>query len=204
MVAHHVSLIAVRAASAPYQIPDLSPAAKVALGEIAEQARTALDELRTVLGVLRSPEGLASHAPQPRLTDLPELLERMRASGMTVVVETDGAPRALSDPVELCCYRVIQETLTNAARHAPGEAGPDDRQLPPQRRRTCDRQRSHRRGRRRTRGARAWGLSACGSVSSPWAAPSRPSATQNGSESKQRSPPRRARQRVSPSRVGGS
>jgi signal transduction histidine kinase len=122
VVAHHVSLIAVRAASAPYQIPDLSPAAKGALGEIAEQARTALDELRTVLGVLRSPEGLASHAPQPRLTDLPELLERMRASGMTVVVETDGAPRALSDPVELCCYRVIQETLTNAARHAPGEA----------------------------------------------------------------------------------
>jgi signal transduction histidine kinase len=90
------------------------------LTEIAGQARTALDELRTVLGVLRNPDGAILQAPQPTLAALPELLERMRANGMSVVVSTDGTPRTLTDPVELCCYRVIQEALTNAARHAPG------------------------------------------------------------------------------------
>jgi signal transduction histidine kinase len=120
VVAHHVSLIAVRAATAPYQLQDLSPAASDVLTEIAGQARTALDELRTVLGVLRSPDGAILQAPQPKLADLPELLQRMRANGMTVAVETDGTPAAMTAPVELCCYRVIQEALTNAARHAPG------------------------------------------------------------------------------------
>lgn len=120
VVAHHVSLIAVRAATAPYQLQDLSPATREVLSEIAGQARTALDELRTVLGVLRSPDGATLHVPQPRLADLPDLLDRMRANGMSVAVRTDGTPVALTDSVELCCYRVIQEALTNAARHAAG------------------------------------------------------------------------------------
>jgi len=120
VVAHDVSLIAVRAATAPYQLEDLSPATREVLTEIAAQARTALDELRAVLGVLRSPDGATLHVPQPRLADLPDLLDRMRANGMSVAVRTDGAPVSLSDSVELCCYRVIQEALTNAARHAPG------------------------------------------------------------------------------------
>lgn len=120
VVAQHVSLIAVRAATAPYQLDDLSPATRDVLTEIAGQARTALDELRTVLGVLRSPDGGTLHVPQPRLADLPDLLDRMRANGMSVAVQTEGTPVALTDSVELCCYRVIQEALTNAARHAPG------------------------------------------------------------------------------------
>jgi signal transduction histidine kinase len=121
VVAHHVSMIAVRAATAPYQLPGLSPDAAAVLDEIAGQARAALDELRAVLGVLRGPDGSASQAPQPTLGDLPELLERMRSSGMTVVAEIDDALRSPGGPAELCCYRVVQEALTNAARHAPGE-----------------------------------------------------------------------------------
>jgi signal transduction histidine kinase len=121
VVAHHVSMIAVRAATAPYQLPSLSPDAAAVLDEIAGQARAALDELRAVLGVLRGPDGSASQAPQPTLDDLPELLERMRSSGMTIVAEIDDAPRSPGGPAELCCYRVVQEALTNAARHAPGE-----------------------------------------------------------------------------------
>jgi signal transduction histidine kinase len=120
VVAHHVSLIAVRAATAPYQLKDLSPAASQMLTDIAGQARTALDELRTVLGVLRSPDGGTVHLPQPTLADLPELLEQMRANGMSVAVQTEGMPAPVIDVVELCCFRVIQEALTNAARHAPG------------------------------------------------------------------------------------
>ncbi len=58
--------------------------------------------------------------PQPTLADLPELLEQMRANGMSVAVQTEGMPAPVIDVVELCCFRVIQEALTNAARHAPG------------------------------------------------------------------------------------
>jgi signal transduction histidine kinase len=122
VVAHHVSLIAVRAATAPYQVPDLSPDARAVFEEIAAQARTALDELRTVLGVLRTPDGAGPQAPQPALADLPELIERMRLRGMRIAFHTQGTSRPLPDGVELCCYRVIQEALTNAARHAPGAA----------------------------------------------------------------------------------
>ena len=120
VVAHHVSLIAVRAAMTPYQVEDVSPGAVQAFEEIASRARVALDELRAVLCVLRDQDAAAQHAPQPGLADLPDLLDGMRANGMRITAQfDDGAP--LPEPVELCCYRVVQEALTNAARHAPGE-----------------------------------------------------------------------------------
>jgi signal transduction histidine kinase len=120
VVAHHVSMIAVRAATAPYSISDLPGPAREVFGEIALEARTALDQLRAVLGVLRTPEVAGSHRPQPRLTDLPSLLDRMRGTGMEVTLAIAGAARALPEPVELCAYRIVQEALTNSARHAPG------------------------------------------------------------------------------------
>lgn len=122
VVAHHVSLIAVRAATAPYQLKDLPPAAEQTLAEIAAQARMALEELRAVLGVLRAPDGQAPQAPQPTLAQLPDLLERVRATGMAIEATTAGAAGKLPDNVELCCYRLVQEALTNAGRHAPGAA----------------------------------------------------------------------------------
>jgi signal transduction histidine kinase len=90
------------------------------MGEIATEARVALDELRTVLGVLRNPLTPGTQAPQPSLADLPDLLERLRASGMAITFETTGQPSPMTGAVELCCYRLAQEALTNAARHAPG------------------------------------------------------------------------------------
>jgi signal transduction histidine kinase len=120
VVAHHVSLIAVRAAMAPYEIEDLSPGARHVLDDLAVEARTALAELRTVLGVLRSPDGSVPEAPQPSVAELPALVERMRSAGIDVLFRTAGRPRPLAESVQLCCYRVVQEALTNAARHAPG------------------------------------------------------------------------------------
>ena len=120
VVAHHVSLIAVRAATAPYQLGDVSPDTRAAFEEIAAQARTALDELRTVLGVLRTPDGAALQAPQPGLADLGELVERMRSSGMHITLRAHGTPASLTTGIELCCFRLVQEAVTNAARHAPG------------------------------------------------------------------------------------
>ena len=120
VVAHHVSMIAVRAATAPYAIADLPGPGRAAFGEIADEARTALTELRVVLGVLRAPGGGSETAPQPRLADLDGLLDRMSRAGTDARMTVTGAPRPLPASVELCGYRVVQETLTNAGRHAPG------------------------------------------------------------------------------------
>jgi len=120
VVAHHVSMIAVRAATAPYSVPELSAAGQAAFAEIAEEARAALTELRVALGVLRSSDGAPEEAPQPRIDDLECLVKRMIGAGMDVTMTSSGQVRQLPGSVELCCYRVVQEALTNAGRHAHG------------------------------------------------------------------------------------
>lgn len=119
VVAHHVSLIAVRAATARYSLLDLSPPAERAFDEIAEQARIALTELRTVLGVLRAPQVAPEQAPQPRLADIEDLVDRVRAAGGRVDVTVTGSG-PVPESVQLCGYRIVQEALTNAGRYAPG------------------------------------------------------------------------------------
>jgi signal transduction histidine kinase len=120
VVAHHVSLIAVRAETAPYTLPDLQPDAKVVLADIAADARTALDELRGVLGILRRAEdGAADRAPQPTLADVAALVQAARTAGEQVVLDGDLAAR-VGSAQGYVAYRVVQEALTNARRHAPG------------------------------------------------------------------------------------
>jgi signal transduction histidine kinase len=120
VVAHHVSMIAVRAGTAPYAIPGLPEPGQEAFAEIAREARTALTELRVVLGVLRDPARASEATPQPRLGDIEALLERVRGAGTDVSWSVTGKARALPASVELCGYRVVQEAVTNAGRHAPG------------------------------------------------------------------------------------
>jgi len=120
VVAHHVSMIAVRAATVPYSVPQLPAAGQAAFTEIADEARAALTELRVALGVLRSPDGAPEQAPQPRISDLECLVKRMVGAGMDVTMTSSGQVRQLPGSVELCCYRVVQEALTNAGRHAHG------------------------------------------------------------------------------------
>lgn len=120
VVAHHVSLIAVRAATAQYQVTGMPTTTQDLFGEIALDARAALDELRVILGVLRA-AGEAPRKPQPSLADLPALIDHVRASGMSIRYQTAGAGCSLSQAAELCIYRVVQEGLTNAARYAIGE-----------------------------------------------------------------------------------
>jgi len=121
VVAHHVSMIAVRAATAPYAVPGLTEPGQHAFAEIAEEARSALTELRVVLGVLRAPGGGGSEAaPQPRIADLDGLVSRVAGTGTSATMTVSGPVRQLPGSVELCCYRIVQEALTNARRHAPG------------------------------------------------------------------------------------
>lgn len=120
VVAHHVSLIAVRAATAPYSVPGLDGTGHAAFAEIADEARAALTELRVALGVLRSPETEGpDSAPQPRIADLSSLVERASVAGTQITLTVAGRPRPLAGSVELCCYRIVQEALTNAAGLVP-------------------------------------------------------------------------------------
>ena len=120
VVAHHVSMIAVRAATAPYAVPGLTEPGQDAFAEIAEEARSALTELRVVLGVLRAPGSGLEAAPQPRIADLDGLVSRVAGTGTSATMTVSGSVRQLPGSVELCCYRIVQEALTNARRHAPG------------------------------------------------------------------------------------
>ena len=117
VVAHHVSMIAVRAGTTPYGSPAQY---REAFGEIANDARTALAELRVVLGVLRDPAAVSAAAPQPSIADVQELLERVRGTGADVQLQVIGLARPLPASAELCGYRIVQEAVTNAGRHAPG------------------------------------------------------------------------------------
>jgi signal transduction histidine kinase len=119
VVAHHVSLIAVRAETAPYTVPDLSQGARDVLAAIAEDSRRALDELRGVLGVLRRSSEEPQLAPQPGAADLELLVETARRSGEQVEW-TRGELVGVSAAAGYAAYRVVQEALTNARRHAPG------------------------------------------------------------------------------------
>ncbi len=120
VVAHHMSVIAIQAEAAPYKAADPPPELVESFGEIRASALSGLNELRRVLGVLRSDR--PDTAPQPGLEDLPGLLESARSGGVAVTSGVTGTPRPVPDGVNLSAYRIVQEALSNAMRHAPGSA----------------------------------------------------------------------------------
>ncbi|MFD0027684.1 sensor histidine kinase [Streptomyces sp. NPDC127172] len=123
VVAHHMSVVAIQAEAAPYRVENPPPELEQAFVTIRENAVAALTELRRVLGVVRveSPEFTAApDAPQPTLADLGRLLENVREAGLRVGQTVTGAVRDLPQGVELSAYRIVQEALSNALRHAPG------------------------------------------------------------------------------------
>jgi signal transduction histidine kinase len=119
VVAHHMSLIAVQAETAGYRIEGLSDTALAEFRSMSGQAREALSDMRRLLGVLRSDEA-AERAPQPQLKDLPDLVAITRRVGVEVDLSMPGDEHRVPDGVGLCAYRIVQEALSNACRHAPG------------------------------------------------------------------------------------
>lgn len=121
VVAHHMSVISIQAQVAPHLVADPPAELTENLAGIRENAVQALTELRRVLGVLRSADPEAErHAPQPTLDRLGELVANVRAAGLEVETGTTGTPRPLAPGVGLSAYRIVQEALSNAMRHAPG------------------------------------------------------------------------------------
>jgi signal transduction histidine kinase len=121
VVAHTLAVITVQAGVGRRLMAKRPEEASTALESIELIGRTAQDELRVVLGLLREEETeAAALAPVPRLVDLKELVDTVRASGTPVELRTSGTDGRLSPALELTVYRVVQEALTNVVRHAPG------------------------------------------------------------------------------------
>jgi signal transduction histidine kinase len=119
VVAHHMSLIAVRAETAPYRLTGLPESARAEFSSLSEVAREALTEMRRLLGVLRHDQP-AALAPQPQLADLPALIDATRRAGVSVELSLPPAPGQVPAGVGVCAYRIVQESLSNAGQHAPG------------------------------------------------------------------------------------
>ncbi|HEY3684331.1 MAG TPA: sensor histidine kinase [Streptosporangiaceae bacterium] len=120
VVAHHMSMIAIQAEAAPYKIPGLPDEALRTFTAIRGASTTALTEMRRVIGLLRDEGTAAERLPQPGMELLDDLIGGVRAAGMTVRTEVTGEPRPLPAGVDVSAYRIVQEALSNAGRHAPG------------------------------------------------------------------------------------
>ncbi|MGC1212226.1 MAG: sensor histidine kinase, partial [Micromonospora sp.] len=126
VVAHHISMIAVQAEAARLTTPGLPAEGAKRLVAIGDTARTALTEMRRLLGVLREDTEDARapvRRPQPTLEDLTALLDEVRELGSgSARLIVSGSVAPLDQGIELTAYRIVQEALTNARRHAAGAA----------------------------------------------------------------------------------
>lgn len=118
IVAHHVSGMVLHAKAARDAIDrnPTSPAARDALDTIATSGSEALTSMRGLLSMLR--DGELDSAPQPGVDDLPELVTSMAARGLATTLDVQGTPGPAPADVQLSAYRIVQEALTNASRHA--------------------------------------------------------------------------------------
>ncbi|OEV03860.1 sensor histidine kinase [Streptomyces oceani] len=121
VLAHRLSLLSVHAGALEFNPGAAQEDVRRAAGVIRDSAHQALEDMREIIGVLRSPT--AEDRPQPDLTDLPSLVAESRAAGTRITLDEPAAE--LAQPPALTgrtAYRVVQEALTNARKHAPQDA----------------------------------------------------------------------------------
>lgn len=122
VVAHHISVINVQAGVAGHLVRTDPDKAVEALGHVREASQIVLREVPGLLGLLRTADDELERSPAPRLADAEQLVEAARRSGLDVTWQATGSPTPLTPGGDLTAYRVLQEALTNAARHGSGRA----------------------------------------------------------------------------------
>jgi signal transduction histidine kinase len=116
IVSHSLSVVITLADAAA--VVSQSDKDREVMGEVSQAGRQALSDMRAMLGVLRTDDQPADLAPQPGVPELGVLLERVRATGLAVDFEAEGAPFPIGATAGLTVYRIVQEALTNTIRHA--------------------------------------------------------------------------------------
>ena len=130
LIGHGLGIVAVQSSTARMALDSGDTAtARNAMSAVESSSRSALREMRELLGVLRgigdaeaaeNVEEDASRPPAPGLADIASLIDNVRLGGVAVTWESEGDFTDVSAAIQLCAYRVVQESLTNAIKHAPG------------------------------------------------------------------------------------
>jgi signal transduction histidine kinase len=118
VVAHAVSVMVLQVGAVRHGLPEALAAEREALTGVERAGRTAMAEMRQLLGAMREAGEDLEMAPQPGLEDLGGLLEEIERAGLPVRLEVEGAPGPVPRAIELSAYRIVQEGLTNALKHA--------------------------------------------------------------------------------------
>jgi len=121
VVAHQMTVMTLQADGARRIADGSDPRVVQALETISDAGHSALTEMRRMVGLLRTPEEASETEPLPRLAEVEQLVEKVKAAGVPVDLEVEGDVRRLTDGTELSAYRIVQESLTNSVRHG----GPD-------------------------------------------------------------------------------
>jgi signal transduction histidine kinase len=118
IVAHAVSVMVLQVGAVRHRLSDAQAPDREALQDVERAGRTALAEMRRLLGAMREDGEPAELAPQPGLERVESLLEEVRRAGLPVALHVKGEPRPLPRAIDLSAYRIVQEGLTNALKHA--------------------------------------------------------------------------------------
>ena len=122
VIAHNVSVMVVQAGAAQEVLTRAPHHANDSLENIQRMGRETVTELRRLLGILRVEDAESLTAPQPGLSELDALVQRVRSAGLPVDLEIGGRPRALPVSIDLSAYRIVQEGLTNTMKHSSASA----------------------------------------------------------------------------------
>jgi signal transduction histidine kinase len=120
VVTHNMSVMVVQAQAAQTLAGSDADRAREAMRAVEDAGRAALVEMRRLLGVIRADGPVTTpgdRAPQPRMDDLPGLVQRVREAGLPVSYAIDGDPAGVPAGVAVCAYRIVQEALSNVVRH---------------------------------------------------------------------------------------
>ena len=120
VVTHSVSMMVLQTGAARQIMSKDERRSRALLESVEASGRSALEELRRLLGLLSDQDGAPPLSPQPGVTEIPSLIEHVQQAGVNVELCVEGQPRAVSGGVAVAAYRIVQEALTNVLKHAGG------------------------------------------------------------------------------------